>query len=97
MVQHMLQNMVTSVMAEHMKASCLIGNQVKRYILLDIVWWPNDTLDGTFLRNGNQEEIDYQRQYGGTVSDLFKGGQDNMVSTITTLERLIMAHLLQIN
>ena len=29
-----------------------------------------------FLRNGNQEEIDYQRQYGG---------QDNMVSTITTL------------
>ncbi|MDS3976643.1 YSIRK domain-containing triacylglycerol lipase GehD [Staphylococcus epidermidis] len=38
-----------------------------------------------FLRNGNQEEIDYQRQYGGTVSDLFKGGQDNMVSTITTL------------
>ncbi|WP_136627470.1 YSIRK domain-containing triacylglycerol lipase GehD [Staphylococcus epidermidis] len=38
-----------------------------------------------FLRNGNQEEIDYQRQYGGTVSDLFKGGQDNMVSMITTL------------
>ena len=38
-----------------------------------------------FLRNGNQEEIDYQRQYGGTVSDLFKGGQDNMISSITTI------------
>lgn len=38
-----------------------------------------------FLRNGNQEEIDYQRQHGGTVSDLFKGGKDNMISTITTV------------
>lgn len=32
-----------------------------------------------------QQSKDNQRQYGGTVSDLFKGGQDNMVSTITTL------------
>ncbi|MFW3591173.1 YSIRK-targeted triacylglycerol lipase [Staphylococcus caprae] len=38
-----------------------------------------------FLRNGNQEEIDYQREHGGTVSDLFKGGKDNMISSITTL------------
>ncbi|MFW3612769.1 YSIRK-targeted triacylglycerol lipase [Staphylococcus caprae] len=38
-----------------------------------------------FLRNGNQEEIDYQREYGGTLSDLFKGGKDNMISSITTL------------
>ena len=38
-----------------------------------------------FLRNGNQEEIEYQRQHGGTISDLFKGGKDNMVASITTL------------
>ncbi|MDI9231823.1 hypothetical protein QMY26_10300 [Staphylococcus caprae] len=38
-----------------------------------------------FLRNGNQEEIDYQREHGGTLSDLFKGGKDNMISSITTL------------
>ena len=38
-----------------------------------------------FLRNGNQEEIEYQRQHGGTISDLFTGGKDNMVASITTL------------
>lgn len=38
-----------------------------------------------FLRNGNQEEINYQWQHGGTISDLFKGGKDNMISTIITL------------
>lgn len=37
------------------------------------------------LRNGNQEEIDYQKEHGGTISPLFQGGQDNMVSSITTL------------
>ena len=38
-----------------------------------------------FLRNGNQEEIEYQRQHGGTIFDLFTGGKDNMVASITTL------------
>ncbi|CAL27045.1 lipase (fragment 2) [Staphylococcus carnosus] len=38
-----------------------------------------------FLRFGNQEEIDYQRTHGGTISPLFEGGQDNMISSITTL------------
>lgn len=38
-----------------------------------------------FLRFGNQEEIEYQRMHGGTISPLFEGGQDNMISSITTL------------
>ncbi|ANZ34210.1 YSIRK-targeted triacylglycerol lipase [Staphylococcus carnosus] len=38
-----------------------------------------------FLHFGNQEEIDYQRAHGGTISPLFEGGQDNMISSITTL------------
>lgn len=38
-----------------------------------------------FLRFGNQEEIDYQRQHGGTISPLFEGGKDNMIASITTL------------
>ncbi|MEX2948747.1 YSIRK-type signal peptide-containing protein [Staphylococcus warneri] len=37
------------------------------------------------LRNGNQEEIEYQKKHGGTISPLFKGNHDNMVSSITTL------------
>ena len=37
------------------------------------------------LRNGSQEEIEYQKTHGGDISPLYKGGQDNMVSTITTL------------
>ncbi|MEJ7494031.1 YSIRK-targeted triacylglycerol lipase [Staphylococcus pasteuri] len=37
------------------------------------------------LRNGNQEEIDYQKKHGGTISPLYKGNNDNMVSSITTL------------
>ena len=37
------------------------------------------------LRNGNPEEVDYQKQHGGSISPLFKGGQDNMISSITTL------------
>lgn len=38
-----------------------------------------------FLRFGNQEEIDYHRQHGGTISPLFEGGKDHMISSITTL------------
>lgn len=37
------------------------------------------------LRNGNQEEIDYQKEHGGTISPLYQGGHDNMISSITTL------------
>lgn len=37
------------------------------------------------LRNGNQEEIEYQRQHGGEISPLYQGGHDNMVSSITTV------------
>ncbi|MBA8764795.1 YSIRK-targeted triacylglycerol lipase [Staphylococcus coagulans] len=37
------------------------------------------------LRNGSQEEIEYQKEHGGTISPLFKGGHDNMVASITTL------------
>lgn len=38
-----------------------------------------------FLRFGNQEEIDYQRQHGGEISALFEGGKDHMIASITTL------------
>ncbi|CAL29299.1 YSIRK-targeted triacylglycerol lipase [Staphylococcus carnosus] len=38
-----------------------------------------------FLRNGNQEEIDYQKAHGGTISPLFQGNHDNMISSITTV------------
>ena len=37
------------------------------------------------LRHGSPEEVEYQKQHGGDISPLYKGGQDNMVSTITTL------------
>lgn len=38
-----------------------------------------------FLRFGNPEEIEYQKQHGGTISPLFQGQKDNMISSITTL------------
>ncbi|RIN03810.1 YSIRK-targeted triacylglycerol lipase [Staphylococcus shinii] len=38
-----------------------------------------------FLRFGNPEEIKYQEQHGGTISPLFQGQKDNMISSITTL------------
>ncbi|WP_145464295.1 YSIRK-targeted triacylglycerol lipase [Staphylococcus hominis] len=37
------------------------------------------------LRNGSQEEIEYQKTHGGDISPLLQGGHDNMVSSITTL------------
>lgn len=37
------------------------------------------------LRNGNPEEIAYQKEHGGEISPLFSGKNDNMVSSITTL------------
>lgn len=37
------------------------------------------------LRNGSQEEIEYQKEHGGDISPLFQGNHDNMVSSITTL------------
>lgn len=37
------------------------------------------------LRNGSQEEIDYQKEHGGTISPLYQGNHDNMVSSITTV------------
>ncbi|MEB6275103.1 YSIRK-type signal peptide-containing protein [Staphylococcus xylosus] len=38
-----------------------------------------------FLRFGNPEEIKYHEQHGGTISPLFEGQKDNMISSITTL------------
>ena len=43
------------------------------------------------LRNGNPEEVDYQKQHGGSI---FKGGQDNMISSITTLAAIMVRMLL---
>lgn len=37
------------------------------------------------LRNGSQEEIEYQKTHGGDISPLLQGGHNNMVSSITTL------------
>jgi len=38
-----------------------------------------------FLRFGNPEEIKYHEQHGGTISPLFQGQKDNIISSITTL------------
>ncbi|MCE5153735.1 YSIRK-type signal peptide-containing protein [Staphylococcus hyicus] len=38
-----------------------------------------------YLRFGDKAEIAYQQQHGGIISELFKGGQDNMVTSITTI------------
>lgn len=37
------------------------------------------------LRHGDPEEVEYQKQHGGDISPLYKGNNDNMVSSITTL------------
>lgn len=37
------------------------------------------------LRNGSREEIEYQKKHSGEISPLFKGNNDNMISSITTL------------
>ncbi|SCT00195.1 YSIRK-targeted triacylglycerol lipase [Staphylococcus caeli] len=37
------------------------------------------------LRNGNKEEIEYQKAHGGEISPLYQGNHDNMVNSITTL------------
>ena len=58
--------------------------------------WSNHSSNGRILRNGNQEEIEYQRQHGGTISDLFTGGKDNMLLQLLHLAHHIMVHLLQI-
>ncbi|WP_210140210.1 YSIRK-type signal peptide-containing protein [Staphylococcus sp. GDY8P45P] len=38
-----------------------------------------------YLRNGDPEEIEYQKQHGGDISPVFQGNNDNMISSITTL------------
>ncbi len=48
------------------------------------------------IRNGNREEIEYQKEHGGEISPLFKGNNDNMISSITTLGTYIMVHTHQI-
>ncbi|HEC2146925.1 TPA: YSIRK-type signal peptide-containing protein [Staphylococcus delphini] len=37
------------------------------------------------LRQGDPEEIAYQKEHGGTISELFQGHHDNMVTSITTI------------
>lgn len=37
------------------------------------------------LRHGSPEEVEYQKEHGGDISPLYKGGQDNMISSITTI------------
>ena len=37
------------------------------------------------LRNGDPDEIAYQKKHGGEISELHKGNHDGMVSSITTL------------
>ncbi|MCD8888190.1 YSIRK-type signal peptide-containing protein [Staphylococcus arlettae] len=39
----------------------------------------------TMLREGNQEEIAYHQQYGGEISPLYQGGNDDMVTSVTTI------------
>ncbi|ARD75819.1 hypothetical protein AWC37_11975 [Staphylococcus xylosus] len=37
------------------------------------------------LRNGVPEEIEYQKKHGGDIPEIFAGGNDNMVSSVTTI------------
>lgn len=37
------------------------------------------------LRQGDPEEIAYQKEHGGTISELFQGHHDNTVTSITTI------------
>ncbi|MGW7935013.1 lipase-like domain-containing protein [Staphylococcus xylosus] len=37
------------------------------------------------LRNGVPEEIEYQKKHGGDISEIFAGGNNNMVSSVTTI------------
>ncbi|KAB2478251.1 YSIRK-targeted triacylglycerol lipase [Staphylococcus sp. CH99b_3] len=39
----------------------------------------------TMLREGNQEEIVYHQQYGGESSPLYQGGNDDMITSVTTI------------
>ena len=84
-VQRMQLNMVIIAMVEHTRASCVIGNLAKNSFYRSQYGGQTIRQMEEFLRNGNQEEIEYQRQHGGTISDLFTGGKDNMVASITTL------------
>lgn len=37
------------------------------------------------IRNGVPEEIEYQKKHGGDIPEIFAGGNDNMVSSVTTI------------
>ncbi|MGW7998111.1 lipase-like domain-containing protein [Staphylococcus xylosus] len=37
------------------------------------------------LRNGVPEEIEYQKKHGGDILEIFAGGNNNMVSSVTTI------------
>ena len=37
------------------------------------------------LRNGVPEEIEYQKKHGGDIPEIFVGGNNNMVSSVTTI------------
>ncbi|MCE4984107.1 YSIRK-type signal peptide-containing protein [Staphylococcus arlettae] len=39
----------------------------------------------TMLREGNQEEIAYHQQHGGEISPLYQGGNDDMITSVTTI------------
>lgn len=39
----------------------------------------------TMLREGNQEEIAYHQQYGEEISPLYQGGNDDMITSVTTI------------
>ncbi|PTI83451.1 hypothetical protein BU098_02380 [Staphylococcus xylosus] len=37
------------------------------------------------IRNGVPEEIEYQKKHGGDIPEIFAGGNNNMVSSVTTI------------
>ncbi len=39
----------------------------------------------SLLRKGDPEEIAYQKEHGGTISPLFQGNHDHLISSITTI------------
>ena len=73
------------VMVKHMLGRIAIGSLVKIHLIGHSMGGQTVRLLEEMLRKGNPEEVKYQKKHGGDISPLYKGGQDNMVSSITTL------------
>ena len=85
-------NMVIIAMVEHTRASCVIGNLAKNSFYRSQYGWSNHSSNGRILRNGNQEEIEYQRQHGVLYPIYLQ-----VVKIIWLLQLLHLAHHIMVH